>query len=588
MGSPEMLPQVFGRYLLVQRLSRGGMGEIFLARHGLSGFEKLCVIKKVLPHLSEDEQFISRFIDEAQVAIKLQHGNIAQVFEVGRVDDQYFLALEYIEGRDLRRTLSVLEERNQRFPVDLALLIARDVASGLSYAHRRVDDVGNSLRLVHCDISPPNVMVSFEGESKIIDFGIAKSAMRGTATDPKMGFGKFGYMAPEQLIRGGEVDLRTDIYAAGVIVYELLTGQRLYETSDTPDYRALARMVAKGQHPLPSQLDPALAPYDEIVRTALRPNLDDRFQSASDLRDAIQQALVGINPTISSEDLGSYMRGLFGDEMQEQRRAIAQAEATDLEPWVIELTSQSTHTVSYAMANMPLVAPEQLPAPGLPIRGHAHDRAQPHDHENHGAVSAADSSATQLVGREVYRPLRRPRRGVAIALVAAVLLVGGTVLAWVLGRDPGPASSPAVVDSRPLAGAPVSDDEEPAVEETIAMPPVPVDPSGTEEAAAGSPAPAADEPPVVRTRPRTRAKTPTKPKPKRAAPEPALTRADVQSRFRALTSEYKRFTKAYGPRLEREWADLAHYATYATSQDKLLVLDKRIAQFRSRMRNASN
>ncbi|HUH00492.1 MAG TPA: serine/threonine-protein kinase, partial [Kofleriaceae bacterium] len=267
---------MFGRYLLVQRLSRGGMGEIFLARHGLSGFEKLCVIKKVLPHLSEDEQFISRFIDEAQVAIKLQHGNIAQVFEVGRVDDQYFLALEYVEGRDLRRTLSLLQERNQRFPVDLALLIARDVASGLSYAHRRVDDVGNSLRLVHCDISPPNVMVSFEGESKIIDFGIAKSAMRGTATDPKMGFGKFGYMAPEQLIRGGEVDFRTDIYAAGVIVYELLTGQRLYETSDTPDYRALARMVAKGQHPLPSQLDPALAPYDEIVRTALRPNLEDR------------------------------------------------------------------------------------------------------------------------------------------------------------------------------------------------------------------------------------------------------------------------------------------------------------------------
>lgn len=579
-GASEMLPQVFGRYLLVQRLSRGGMGEIFLARHGLSGFEKLCVIKKVLPHLSEDEQFISRFIDEAQVAIKLQHGNIAQVFEVGRVDDQYFLALEYVEGRDLRRTLSVLEERNQRFPVDLALLIARDVASGLSYAHRRVDDVGNSLRLVHCDISPPNVMVSFEGESKIIDFGIAKSAMRGTATDPKMGFGKFGYMAPEQLIRGGEVDFRTDIYAAGVVVYELLTGQRLYETSDTPDYRALARMVAKGQHPVPSQLDPALAPYDDIVRTALRPNLEDRFQSASDLRDAIQQALVNINPTISSEDLGSYMRGLFGEEMQEQRRAIAQAEATDLEPWVIELTSQSTHTVSYAMANMPLVAPEQLPAPGLPIRGQAYAHAAP--------VSEADESGTQLVGREVYRPLRRPRRGLAIALVAAALLVGGTVLAWVLGRDPGnQVSSSAVADSRPLGAAPIAD-EEPPEEETIAMPPVSVEAPGDGDPATQSPVPAADQPPIVKTRPRARSKPPSKPKPKRAAPEPALTRAEVQSRFRALTSEYKRFTKAYGPRLEREWADLAHYATYATSQDKLLVLDKRIAQFRSRMRNASN
>jgi serine/threonine protein kinase len=577
LGHPqsEMLPQVFGRYLLVQRLSRGGMGEIFLARHGLSGFEKLCVIKKVLPHLAEDEQFISRFVDEAQVAIKLQHGNIAQVFEVGRVDDQYFLALEYIEGRDLRRTLSVLDERSQRLPVDLALLIARDVASGLSYAHRRVDDVGNSLRLVHCDISPPNVMVSFEGEIKIIDFGIAKSAMRGTATDPKMGFGKFGYMAPEQLIRGHEVDYRTDIYAAGVIVYELLTGERLYETGETPDYRALARMVAKGQHPLPSHLDAELAPYDAIVRTALQPNPDDRFQSASDLRDAIQHALVAINPTISSEDLGSYMRGVFGEEMLEQRRAIAQAEATDLEPWVIELTTQSTHTVSYAMANMPLVAPgpASMPAPGLPVRAHAHDTRD----------AIKDSSATQLVAREAYRPVRRSRRWPFIAVAALALLVGGSVLAWVLGRD---AVTTTTTTTTTMASAETPDVAPPPPEpEVITMPAVMVADAAPTEVVA------ANEPPVVKTRPRSSGGTSRRPKPKRTAPpaaEPALSKAEVQARFRALTSEYRKFTKAYGPRLDREWADLAHYATYATSQDKLRNLDKRISQFRSRMRNASN
>ncbi|HEX4450575.1 MAG TPA: serine/threonine-protein kinase, partial [Kofleriaceae bacterium] len=229
------LPQVFGRYLLVQRLSRGGMGEIFLAKHGLAGFEKLAVIKKVLPHLAADAQFISRFVDEAQVAIKLQHVNIAQVFEVGRVGDEYFLALEYVEGRDLRRTLGLLGQRKQRLPVDLALFIGRELANGLAYAHRRTSADGASLNLVHCDISPPNVLVSFEGETKVIDFGIAKSAIRGTATDPKMGFGKFGYMAPEQLIRGGVVDARTDIYAAGVVLYELLTGKRLYEAGPEPD-----------------------------------------------------------------------------------------------------------------------------------------------------------------------------------------------------------------------------------------------------------------------------------------------------------------------------------------------------------------
>ena len=123
------LPQVFGRYLLIQRLSRGGMGEIFLAKHGLAGFEKLAVIKKVLPHLAADAQFISRFVDEAQVAIKLQHVNVAQVFEVGRVGDEYFLALEYVEGRDVRRTLAVLNQRKQRLPVDLALFVGREMAN---------------------------------------------------------------------------------------------------------------------------------------------------------------------------------------------------------------------------------------------------------------------------------------------------------------------------------------------------------------------------------------------------------------------------------------------------------------------------
>src|SRR5678815_5178629 len=293
------LPQVFGRYLLVQRLSRGGMGEIFLAKHGLSGFEKLGVIKRVLPNLSADDQFISRFVDEAQVAIKLQHVNVAQVFEVGRVGNEYFLALEYVEGRDLRRILSVLGHRKLRMPVDLALFIARELANGLAYAHRRTAADGSSLNLVHCDISPPNVLVSFEGETKVIDFGIAKSALRGTATDPKMGFGKFGYMAPEQLIRGGIVDHRTDIYAAGVVLYELLTGQRLYEAGPEPDYRALAKKVAKGDHPLPSEIDPMLGTYDDLVSTALRPRADDRYQTAAELRDAIQQALVQVNPTIS-------------------------------------------------------------------------------------------------------------------------------------------------------------------------------------------------------------------------------------------------------------------------------------------------
>jgi serine/threonine-protein kinase len=189
----DTLPHVFGRYLLLKRLSRGGMGEIFLAKLGeIQGFEKLVIIKKILPNLVADQEFIKRFIDEAQVAIKLNHANIAPVFEVGKVDGEYFLAIEYIEGRDLRRTVTRQREERIRLPPDLALYITRELSNGLAYAHRRTDEAGVSLALVHCDISPPNVMISFEGEVKVIDFGIAKSAIRIAGTNPNMGFGKFG------------------------------------------------------------------------------------------------------------------------------------------------------------------------------------------------------------------------------------------------------------------------------------------------------------------------------------------------------------------------------------------------------------
>ncbi len=345
----DRLPAVFGRYLLMQRLSRGGMGEIFLAKHGLAGFEKLAVIKKVLPNLAEDSQFISRFVDEAQVAIKLAHVNIAQVFEVGRVGDEYFLALEYVDGRDLRRTLSLLGQENRRFPVDMALLIGREMANGLAYAHRRVANDGSSLGLVHCDISPPNVMVSFEGETKIIDFGIARSALRGTATDPKMGFGKFGYMAPEQLIRGGVVDHRTDVYAAGVVLFELLTGHRLYEPKEFTDYRALARAVAQGQHRVPSDIDSSLAPCDSIITTALAPRPEERFATAAELRDSIQRLLAAINPTVSTDQLSAVMRGLFAKEMAQQRELQERIANTHLADFHEQLNTQAVPTVSFAL-----------------------------------------------------------------------------------------------------------------------------------------------------------------------------------------------------------------------------------------------
>jgi eukaryotic-like serine/threonine-protein kinase len=375
----DSLPRIFGRYLLIERLSRGGMGEIFLARHGLSGFEKAVVIKKVLPHLAADHEFITRFIDEAKVAVHLQHANVAQVFEVGRAGDEYFIALEYISGSDLRATLQLLASRGQAMPMELALFIARDVANGLAYAHRRTDAGGAHLALVHCDISPPNVMLSFEGEVKIIDFGIARSRRRMTETNPDRGFGKFGYLAPEQLLKGFAVDQRTDVYALGVVLYEMLTGRHMFELGKNPDYRLLARQVVRGEHALPSSVGPHLAPYDELVATALRPNAQERYQTAADFRDAIQRALVAVSPTINPDHLAGFMRQLHGDEAAAaHRRVMSALNERDIEHWRHQLTSQAGSTVSFARAG-------GEPAPQVP----PHERFDLGGEEARAAARAA-------------------------------------------------------------------------------------------------------------------------------------------------------------------------------------------------------
>src|SRR5258705_6698695 len=173
-----------------------------------------------------------------------------------------------------------------------------------------------------------------------------------------MGFGKFGYMAPEQLLRGGVVDFRTDIYAAGVVLFELLTGTRLYEAGPEPDYRALARKVARGEYSLPSHIDPQLAAYDELVATALQPKSEDRYQSAAELRDAIQQCLVAVNPTISTDRLGAFMRELFADEMSAQRELHERVASAHLADFQEQFHTQTISTVSFALAQLPLQPPE--------------------------------------------------------------------------------------------------------------------------------------------------------------------------------------------------------------------------------------
>jgi len=609
------LPQVFGRYLLVQRLSRGGMGEIFLAKHGLAGFEKLAVIKKVLPHLAADQQFISRFVDEAQVAIKLQHVNIAQVFEVGRVGNEYFLGLEYVEGRDLRRMLSVLGIKRMRLPVDLALFIGRELANGLAYAHRRTSSDGASLNLVHCDISPPNVLVSFEGETKVIDFGIAKSALRGTETDPKMGFGKFGYMAPEQLIRGGIVDHRTDIYAAGVVLFELLTGQRLYEAGPEPDYRALAKKVAKGEHKLPSEIDRTLAPYDDLVATGLRPKPEDRYQTAAEFRDAIQQSLVGVNPTISTDQLGSFMRDLFADEMTAQRELHDRVAKAHLEDFQDQLTSQTGTTVSFALAGLPVKPPELPQKPArAPTGGRPRPPTQPTDiltiqppqpppvpGAGRPSVPMAAQGATMELSLAdgtgaidpedlSLRPLRPSRKApVAIASVALLVLVGAIVFAMTRGSSEDPKPAPVAQDNSGGAAAaqpqkitvePIADPQPPAPK--LPAPPPP-EPAVREPEITQDPPPAPVKSVPKAGRPHTQQIVKKAP-PVTVDKKPDLTRDTVAGKFRTVSREYDAYKTKNGGRLDQEWNDLATFMQFHLTGDNLEDAVRRIEAFRAKLR----
>jgi len=541
-AAPE-LPKVFGRYLLLKRLSRGGMGEIFLAKLGeIQGFEKLVIIKKILPNLVADQEFIKRFIDEAQVAIKLQHANVAPVFEVGKVDGEYFLAIEYIEGRDLRRMITRQREERTRLPSDLAMFCVREMANGLAYAHRRTDESGRSLALVHCDISPPNVMVSFEGEVKIIDFGIAKSAIRIAETNPNMGFGKFGYMAPEQLIRGGVVDRRTDVYAAGVVLYELLTGERLFTFPEGADYRQIARMVTQGKFKLPSQRDPRLDPgLDPIVMKALASNKDERYQTAEEFRDAIQVKLSQMNPTINADALAHFMRGLFRDEITEEHALVASMKAVDVAPFQDEL-DQATHkhTVTFARASgISRIIPRPQPSGKIQI-----------------------PTAEQLLAHP-------QRRGLFIAGTLAALVAGGA-LAMILAR---PGHVPPTVASNAV---------QPATPPPVVTPVVtPLEPTPPPTGQAVLPTPTRDQlPPRHVARPHAKVnKVPTVvPKVSHLAHSPE----QVQAKFRTVKSEYAAFKSQYGPVLEDKWNAIASEITFGKA-DKMDKVDAMLDSLRREM-----
>ncbi|MCK6550239.1 protein kinase, partial [Myxococcota bacterium] len=302
-GSKRTFPRSFGRYILEKSLSRGGMGEVFLTV--AKGLNQRCVIKTIRGDLTGDEEFVGRFADEAKIMMRIQHQNIIRVFDAGRVGTDYYIAMEFVHGRDLGDVLDRAYERGEAMPMQLGLYVAEKLLDGLDYAHKLCDERGRPMGIVHRDISPQNVLIGFDGSVKLIDFGLARTDLLPARTQGALAVGKYGYMSPEQA-RHEKIDGRADIYSTGVMLFEVFTGDRLV---DEQDQATLWSRVLNPKHRKPStSLATLPASIDELVMTAVAVRSDDRFGDAAEMRRFIQTLRTQDS---NREDFVRYLRYLY-------------------------------------------------------------------------------------------------------------------------------------------------------------------------------------------------------------------------------------------------------------------------------------
>ncbi|HEV2718658.1 MAG TPA: TonB family protein, partial [Thermoanaerobaculia bacterium] len=302
----------FGQYVLLDKIATGGMAEVWKARmRGVEGFQKTVAIKKILPHLSDNQDFIEMFIDEAKLAAQLNHNNIIHIYDLGKIQSSYYIAMEYIDGYDLKTILKLAGDRDQPLNVELALFIASKVAAALDYAHRKRDFEDRDLGLVHRDVSPQNVLISQEGDIKLCDFGIAKAASKASHTQAGALKGKLQYMSPEQAW-GRTIDKRSDIFALATVLFEMLTGRKLF-TGDNE--LSILEQVREARISSPSQYNDEVTPQiDAIVVKALQKDPANRYQTAGEMERDINQVLYSFKPTPTAADLAIYMHRLESSE----------------------------------------------------------------------------------------------------------------------------------------------------------------------------------------------------------------------------------------------------------------------------------
>jgi serine/threonine-protein kinase len=305
----------FGRYQLLKKIASGGMGQVLLAKKGADDFEKIIVLKRILPHLVEDEEFFTMFKDEAKITMRLDHPNIARINEFGVENGVHFIEMEYVAGEDLRRIEKRAAAAGRGIPIGVIIRIIADAAAGLDFAHKARDAKGQPLNLVHRDVSPQNVLVGFDGSVKLIDFGVAKAAGRAQHTATGILKGKFPYMSPEQA-EGDDLDSRSDVFALGIVLWEQLTGRRLFKGEND---LATQRLVRACQVPAPSQVEPSVPTgLDPIALKALSKNREDRYPDAAALRNALEEFALQAAIPHSAANLSSFMQELYAERIAKE------------------------------------------------------------------------------------------------------------------------------------------------------------------------------------------------------------------------------------------------------------------------------
>jgi serine/threonine protein kinase len=425
------------------------MADVLLGRSdGIEGFERHVVLKRIRPEHAKDQRFIRMFLDEARVAATLHHQHVVQVYDIGEASGEYFIAMEYLHGEDVRTVLSAASKRRAHTPLGIAIAIVSAAAAGLHYAHERTGSDLRPLGIVHRDVSPSNILVGYDGAIKVVDFGIAKATM-GDDTQSGSLKGKISYMSPEQC-KGAQVDRRSDVYALGVVLYELATTVRLFKGDNS--YLVMDQIV-HGRAPLPHVRRPDLPrPLSDIIMRALAPDRDQRYATADELRVALDQCAASLGLTASSSTIATYMRQQFGERPEPWLGlGTQQMRALDDVPTVIGPALPTSSWTEQPDSGVVRRATAAIPLPSDPTAIIGVDRriaaaepavAEPAAAERPSSMQLPTS--TKLAWESQPAPPPRAMSRAKLAMVGAPMLLLAGVAAWHWMSSPPPAADVAV------------------------------------------------------------------------------------------------------------------------------------------------